>query len=238
MSDKPLPLFENRLLSELPPDELRRLEPQFQLAALLPQATLHDGRALIEHVYFPLSGFISLVVEFSDGFSIQAGEIGSEGMVGVQLVLGRAQSVTTAKVQTSGMALRMVGSALVAQLPHLPTLHRSLLRYTGVLMSRSVQLAACNAHHKLDQRLARYLISLHDQSGRNDLRVTHESLAALLCAHRPSVSVSVIRLERHGAIRQGPRWLTIIDRHKLENSSCECHMILRSLRDAESMSAM
>ena len=236
MPDQFSPHVENRILAGVPLNELKLLEPQLELAALIPQATLHDGRALIEHVYFPLSGSVSLVIEFSDGFSTEAGEIGSEGMVGMPLVLGREQSVTTAKVQLSGTALRMAGNSLVAQFPYLPTLHRSLLRYAGALMARSAQISACNAHHKLDERLARCLISLHDRSRGNDLGLTHENLAALLCVHRPSISVSIKRLEQRGAIRQGSRWLTVTDRHSLERASCECHLVLRSLRDTESKS--
>ena len=238
MPNQFLPHVENGLLAGLPTNEWERLQPQLQLAALIPQATLHDGRNLIEHVYFPLSGSVSLVIEFLDGFSTEAGDIGSEGMVGMPLVLGREQSVTTAKVQVSGMALRMVGSALVAQFSHLPTLHQNLLRYAGALMARSAQLSACNVHHMLNQRVARCLISLHDRSRRNDFGLTHENLATLLCVHRPSVSVSMKLLEQRGAIHQGSGWVTVTDRDSLEQASCECHLILRDLRDAEDRSGV
>jgi hypothetical protein len=42
----------------------------------------------IDHVYFPTSSFVSLVMPVDDSASLEVGPIGNEGMFGIPLALG------------------------------------------------------------------------------------------------------------------------------------------------------
>jgi CRP-like cAMP-binding protein len=89
------------------------------------------------------------------------------------------------------------------------------------------QTAACNGHHALDQRLARWLLMAHDRAGRDEFPMTQEFLAMMLCVHRPGVTVAARLFQRAGLIRYGHGQMTIIDREGLEDAACECYGIVR-----------
>ena len=56
------------------------------------------------------------------------------------------------------------------------------------------------------------------------IAMTHEFLASMLGAHRPSVTLAVQALEQDGLIRRTERGLIVIhDRAALEAASCECY---------------
>lgn len=221
---------QNALLAGLPRDEWDRISQNSQKLEMAEQAVLHDHREPMKYAYFPLTGYVALLSELSDGFRTETGEVGNEGMLGLPLVLGQSGSTTTAMVQVSGEALCIPAAAFTTQLARSPTLHRRLLGFAATFMARCAQLAACNAHHSLDARLVRCLLGLDDRAQGRTFAVTHEVLAGLLCVHRPSVSVSMSRLQRLGLIRHGTRSLAITDRRGLERASCECYRIMRDIR--------
>ena len=61
-----------------------------------------------------------------------------------------------------------------------PALRRTLHRYLYVLMAQLAQTAACNRHHLLQQRLARWMLMTHDRALSNTFQLTHEFLALML----------------------------------------------------------
>jgi CRP-like cAMP-binding protein len=80
-------------------------------------------------------------------------------------------------------------------------LFRRLLRYTEALHAQAMQTAACNGRHNLEQRLARWILMAHDRADSDELLLTQEFLALMLCVHRPSVTVVARTLQRAGIIR-------------------------------------
>ena len=221
---------QNSLLAGLPADEWYQLSPDLQRVPLAEQVVLHVSGEAIGHASFPLNGYVSVLLELSDGFKTEIAEVGNEGMLGLPLVMGEKNSSMTAVVQVSGEALRISAAAFNAHIARLPTLHRRLLGFAGKSASCSAQLAACNTRHTLEERLVRCLLGLSDRAQDSDLAITHEILAGLLCVHRPTVSVALSRLQRLGLISQRNRRLVIADRPGLEQVSCECYAIMRDLR--------
>lgn len=89
------------------------------------------------------------------------------------------------------------------------------------------QTAACNRLHNLKQRLARWLLMTQDRVPSEFLPITHDFLAMMLGTGRPSVTsaAGVLQMQgmneyTHGAVR-------ILNRKKLERSSCECYGIIQ-----------
>jgi CRP-like cAMP-binding protein len=83
-----------------------------------------------------------------------------------------------------------------------------------------------NGRHSLEQRLARWLLMAHDRLERDDLPVTQELAALMLCVYRPSVTVVAGILQRAGIIRYGRGHLTVLDRAGLEAASCDCYAVV------------
>jgi CRP-like cAMP-binding protein len=219
---------ENRLLSGLPAAEWERLGRHLRPVQLSLRDTLHTPNDPIDHVYFLNSGWASLVVTLADGLQAEVGLVGREGMTGLSVVHGIRTDITEAVVQAPGEALRMRAAMFRLELPHLPELAIRLLRYSDALLAQTKQIAACNGHHSLEKRLARWLLMVQDRAGGTELSVTQELLAMMLCVHRPSVSVAASRLQRDGLIRQAAGKVTILDRPGLKCVSCDCYSVIEN----------
>ncbi len=216
-------LVQNRILAALPPSEFAALAGSLTRVDLDMGETLHRAGDLIENVYFIESGFISALSVLSDGSPLEIGLIGVEGVAGVSVVLGATASYGETMCQTGGGAYRISVTAFkeaVAQAPHLRDL---LLRYVHVFSVQVAQTAACNAHHELGQRLARWLLAAHDRSGQPELSLTQDLIAVMLGVRRSTVSVAASTLQKAGVIRYQHGRITIIDRVGLENAACECY---------------
>ena len=207
------------------------IQPHCQLVELAGGQILYRRHETLDYVHFLQSGCVSLVIEFVDGFQAEAGLVGSEGMVGAPVIFRIRTDIVSAVAQAPSEALRVSATSLLRELEHMPEFHRHLLRYGEGMRAQAMQLAACNGHHGLDARLARCLLTLQDRYRSTALPVTHELLAGLLCAHRPSISVAAKRLQQAGLIQYAAGQLVIIDRAGLERAACECYEVIREHLD-------
>jgi CRP-like cAMP-binding protein len=199
------------------------------LAKSLKPVDLHLGEALhragetIEHVYFPETGFISALSMLSDGQPLEIGLIGAEGVAGVSVILGATESYSETMCQTGGGAHSMPVVAFKEAIAYAPHFRDLLLRYVHVFGVQVAQTAACNAHHDLGQRLARWLLAAHDRSGKAELSLTQDLIAVMLGVRRSTVSVAAGQLQKAGVLRYQHGLITILDRVGLENAACECY---------------
>lgn len=175
------------------------------------------------HVYFPLTGFISLVATVSGHRPIEMGMIGNEGMLGATLALGIGAAPLQAVVQGAGKSLRMTVAQFRRQLGESPDLHRTLDRYVYVLIEQLTQTAACNSFHEVQARLARWLLMTHDRAQGDHLRLTHLFLAEMLGVRRSAVTIAAGELQRQQLIRYTRGQITVRSRRGLEEASCECY---------------
>lgn len=213
----------NQLLTALPADVLDRLMPNLRRRTLGLRVSLMAPEKPIEAVYFVESGWISLVTTLEDGTQAEVGLIGREGAVGVPLAAGVDTAFEDGFVQAAGAAFQMdVGSFRLA-LEQYPVMRNLLLRYNEALHAQTTQTAACNGRHELEQRFARWLLMAHDRMDGDDLPLTQEFLAQMLCVYRPSITVAAGILQRAGIIQYGRGRLKILDRAALEASSCDCY---------------
>lgn len=217
----------NSLLVKLSDAEWERVSTHLHPVELQAGQVLYQRNDPIDFVYFPRHGCVSLIIDFTDGFQSEAGLVGSEGMVGVPLLYGLKTDIAAAIVQAPSEALRMPAARFLKELEHMPVFARYLLRYGEAMRTQAMQVSACNGHHGLEARLARCMLTLQDRYRVYDLPVTHELLAGLLCAHRPSISVAAKRLQQAGLIRYATGHLIIADRAGLERAACECYQVIR-----------
>jgi len=176
-----------------------------------------------QYVYFPLSGFISLMVVIDNHPPLEVGLIGNEGMLGVTLVLGVNNSPQRAIVQGAGTALRMTSSQLIRVLRASPALLKSMNRYQYVLLAQLSQLAACTHFHEVDARLARWLLMTHDRAEADNFHLTHQYLADMLGVQRSAVTIAAGILQKRKLISYSRGEITVLKRKGLEAVSCECY---------------
>jgi CRP-like cAMP-binding protein len=219
-----IPTNQNQLLSGLRDEVLASILPSLVLVPLVHRQTIIRQDAAVDFVYFPLAGMLSLVANFEDGVQVEVGVIGREGMFGACLVADVETSFTEVNVQLPGHALRMSARDFRTATADGGELRAISLRFNEALHAQVGQTAACNGHHQLEQRLARWLLTARDRSDADELPLTQEFLAVMLGVHRPSVTVSARILQRAGLIsysRDGR--VTILDRAGLESTACECY---------------
>lgn len=149
--------------------------------------------------------------------------IGSEGMVGAELVLGMRAAPYTCIVQGSGIALRLDALSFCKQLETSPALREICNRFFHVLVEQMAQSIACNSFHEVPQRLARWLLAAHDCVEGEDLNFTHAFLAAMLGVRRSAVTIAAGSLQQQQLIRYSRGQIHVLSRGGLEEFACECY---------------
>lgn len=219
----------NRLLAALPPRDLKLLAPELEPISLRPGAVLFEPGEEVTHVCFPDQGMVAaLVLDLQEGETTEAAMVGREGAVGAIISEGHKPAFTRGVVQIGGTGWRLTTRALDAAKQRSPELRDHFARYADCLMAQVLQSVACNSAHELDNRLARWLLTLQDRVGGTELHVTQEFIAQMLGVRRTYATRVLGALEGSGSIRRARGLVTVADRRKLEGQSCECYEALRS----------
>ena len=101
-----------------------------------------------------------------------------------------------------------------------------ITQYTEVLWVEAQQLAACNALHGVEARLARWLLQTQDRIESPSLPLTQEFLSQMLGVRRTTVTIVARAFQNAGLIRYRRGHIIIIDRGGLEEAACECYQII------------
>lgn len=213
----------NRLIDGLPRRHRDRLLEQCTPVQLVFGDVLSDARAPAKHVYFPLTGFISLVASVSGEPPLEMGMIGNEGMLGATVTLGVNATPLRALVQGSGSARRLTIARFRRELGQCAELRRTLDSYLFVLYEQLAQTAACNSFHEVQARLARWLLMTHDRAHGTRFRLTHLFLAEMLGVRRSAVTIAAGELQRSRLIHYTRGRISVLSRRGLEAASCECY---------------
>ena len=218
----------NRLLLALPPRDLKQLLPRLERVALQREQVVMDADSTLDHVYFPDSGVISVLAVYADGSAIEMATVGREGCTGVQAVFGAKSSSARFYVQIPGSAAKLPRMAFMQAVRSMPSFRNLTYSYMQAFLEQVLVSVACNGAHSLKQRLARWLLMMRDRSDDDTLLVSQHLLAEMLGVHRPTITNSVRELERAGVIEHGRLQLTILDRKRLAEASCECYQLVRA----------
>ena len=228
---KPDPKSSNQLLSSLPPADFELIRPHLRFFDLPHQTTVVRAGEALTHIYFPLSGIISLVVRLTEGATVEIAMIGRDSVFGGSTALDGGISPIEAIVQLAGSATILDLSHLRKAASQSPTLRATLIRHEQALFSQSMQSAACNATHAIEARMSRWLLRARDLSGSEELILTQEFIAQMLGVQRTSVSVVANTLQRAGLIRYARGRIEITDVEGLIDSACECYGTVKARYD-------
>lgn len=218
---------ENRLLSMLPAEDRERI-----LGTMVRVDTQHGETLFRQHepipaVDFPLHGVLSVVVVMHDGGVAEVGTVGNEGMAGIALAMGTDHSPARGFYQVPGSAYRMSAQAFRAEMEKEGAFAKIMRLYVQAFLNQVSQSAACNRLHPVEQRLCRWILMSHDRSDGDRIALTQEFLAQMLGVRRATVSVAAALIQKAGMIRYNRGIIHVLDRERLEQSSCECYAVVR-----------
>lgn len=219
----------NQILSSLPLREFERLQPELKKIRVTQGEIIYRPNEPIKFVYFPENCIVSTMTVFDDGTSIENGIIGNEGLLGVAPALSTMTTPREATAQSNGECLRIPTESFRRAFDDNSTLRQLTLSYIFAFFEQVAQAGACNKHHTVNQRMARWLLTLRDRTERDDLQVTQDSMAQMLGVHRPGITLSAIQLKKAGLINYRRGAVTILEREGLEEVSCECYRLIRKV---------
>ena len=219
----------NILLGLLSPSDLNRLTPHLRSAHFEQHYVLFEADEEIEHVYFPTSAVVSLVVTLSTGEMIEAAMVGKDGVVGASAALDGKISLSRGIIQLPGEIVVCEIGALKSAAMQSPKLLSLLIRHEQTVYGQAQQSAACFATHRVDARLCRWLLRARDLSGSDNLPFTQEYLAEVLGVRRTSVTEVAHTLQEAGLIKYARGKIQIVDAKALRESACECYGSVQTL---------
>ncbi len=230
MAKTPAPQ-ENHLLAALPPEVQGRLFPHLEVAPLPLGKVLYESGDAMHHVYFPTDSIVSLLYVMESGASAEISVVGNEGLIGISLFMGGESTPSRAIVQSAGFAFRLQGQRLKDEFNRHGELLLLMLRYTQSLITQMAQTAVCNRHHSVDQQLCRWLLLSLDRLPSNRLTMTQELIANMLGVRREGVTDAAGKLQKLGVIEYSRGQITVLDRPRLEELSCECYAVVKKETD-------
>jgi CRP-like cAMP-binding protein len=217
----------NRLLSLLPNEDYERLRPHLVHIVLEYRKSLYEASRPIELVYFPVDGVASLVLTTANGASAEVGTIGSEGVVGLPIVLGDRVAPSSVYVQVPGTALRIGADIFKEILQRSPSMNLIMLRYAHAFFNQVAQSAVCAHLHQVEQRCCRWLLMTRDRMPSGDFLLTHEFLGMMLGVRRSTVTEVMGRLQKAALVRYRRGHVSILDHEALWHRACECYDVSR-----------
>jgi CRP-like cAMP-binding protein len=221
----------NRLLAALRPADFSRLAPYLEEVSLIQGKVLYQPGDDVRQVHFPHSAMISLLAVMREGEAIELATVGRDGAAGAMSGLGLLRSFSRAVVQVPGTASRITTSHLQKAVAESSRLRDAIVRYNEAVLLQIQQTAACNALHKIEARLARWLLQTRDRTDSDAVPLTQEFLSQMLGVQRTSVNLALRSLQDAKLIRPRRGRVEILDRGKLEQTACECYGIMRDQID-------
>ena len=218
--------LDNRLLAALPRVALERLLPDLELKPLEMRQVVQPRRKPIRDVIFPVSGVASMISMGGSEDSVEVATIGREGIVGISHFLGGTSAAVEIFIQVPGEGLYLSADAFENHVEREPAFLRTLLLYTQALLTQVAQSSACNRHHPVEQRCARWLLQTHDRVGGDEFPVTQEFLGLMLGVRRASVTDTAAILQKRGLISYRRGRITVVNRGGLEKASCDCYALI------------
>jgi CRP-like cAMP-binding protein len=218
----------NLLLASLTSGDYESLAPHLKIVEFANESVLFEAGDKITRAYFPHKGVISLVVGLKTGEMVEAVMVGRFGVVGGAAAIDGDIAVNQAIVQIPGAGEWLDISVLRKAAAESSAVRAMLIRNEQTSFAQAQQSAACNAIHKVEARLCRWLLWARDLTGSDTLNLTQEFLAEMLGVQRTSVSLVAGMLQSAGMISHRRGQVQINDLDGLRDSACECYETIKS----------
>ena len=220
-------LVTNSLIDMLPRTARTRLLSICEPVDLVSGVLVSGSDTPARHVYFPTGSILSLMTSSKESPVLEVGMVGSEGMLGLQVVLSAGSVPLQASVRGAGTAWRIATGPFNRELAGSRPLQQNLNCYLQVTLLQLTSDTRCVRFHQIQQRLARWLLMTDDRTQGDAFSVTQALMAHLLGVRRVGIATAAAAFQRKGMIKYVRGVLTIVDRKALESQSCDCYETAR-----------
>jgi CRP-like cAMP-binding protein len=218
---------QNALLAALPDAEYQRLAPHLKPVVLNRGEVLHEADTPAQYVYFLDDGVASLSVSSEDGKELMLSIVGDEGIIGERAIFREGVFIIRCEMLTDGTGHRMSPKTFEDEFNRGETLHQLVLNGMEARITETAQTALCNQMHSIEQRLARWLLTLADRLHSDELLITQDRMADMVGVRRAGITDAMGALREAGLIESGRGTVTILDRKKMEAQACECYAVIK-----------
>ena len=212
----------NRFINSLAPATRALIEARMTAHGGTIGDVLQAPDVPIEAVWFPLAGLVSTLRPLENDGMVEVDAAGTEGFLGLELVLGLRRTPDTWLVQSPGRFARLDAQFFAELLERDVMLREAARRYTAAVMAVRGQWVACNARHTIEQRLAKWLLVTRDRVG-DEIQITQDTVAMMLGVRRASVVTVLGRFVDDGLVAHGYARVRILDDGRLGAISCPCY---------------
>jgi CRP-like cAMP-binding protein len=221
----------NSLLAALEPSAYARIEAKLFESTLRARQVLYKPGAAIDRIYFPETAVLCMLTVMRNGDTIEAVTVGHEGASWVSASVGAPRMPCQTVVAVAGTAAWLAFDDLGDELKENHHFRDVLTKYSHALLVHSMRTAACNGLHSLRERCARWMLTTVDRVDENTFHITHEFLAMLLGASRPSLSAVIEEMVRGGIVTVRRGEISLTDRAQLLTVACECYAVIKEHYD-------
>ena len=217
----------NKLLRLLEPPAFQRVAPNLKPASLHAKQILYKPNQPIHTIYFPDNAVICQMTVMADGATLETATVGLEGASWISASIGAPSMPCETVVAIGGDAHALDIHNLDREMAENEHFRDLLTQYSHALLIHSMRMTGCTGLHTLQQRCARWILTTLDRVPEDRFSITHEFLAMLLGASRPSVSVVIEEFNREGMLRVERGRVFLGDRDRLLRVTCDCYEVIR-----------
>ena len=131
-------------------------------------------------------------------------------------------------VQVGNGGVRIPANVLREEFNRHEVLYNLLLHYVQARIIQISQTAACNSYHKIEQRFARWLLTVRDSVQRDEFYLTQEFISQMLGVRRSGVTEIASKFQKAGIIIYSRGFIRINSYEKLKAISCECYQVVKN----------
>jgi CRP-like cAMP-binding protein len=215
----------NLLLAQLPQPLTADILMSADIVTLAAGQLVHvDDGPGTGFVYFPYCGVISVRSSQPSGEQVEIAGVGREGGFGLVSLLGVPLLAMIAEITLDVRAARVPLSRFRELMQQWPEARPVVLQFLGGLFREVVRSFGCFRFHTHDQWVARWILTTADKAGDETLRITHDVIARRLGSQRHGVSATLAQMRAVGAIATDRRYISIVDRPRLQALACSCYV--------------
>ena len=214
---------QNLILAHLSAPELLALETVLEPLILPRDLDLVHTGMLVSHYYFLESGIASMVATSPEGRRAEVGLVGRDGVSPPTLLMEGKRSPFQVTMQVAGHGRRVEAAALAGFLREQPAVLSLLSHFVHIFFTQVAHTALSNAVHKIDVRLAKWILMCHDRLDGEEIAITHEYLAFMLGVRRSSVTDALHILEGERLIHSSRGLVIVRNRIALESFAADAY---------------
>jgi CRP-like cAMP-binding protein len=217
----------NRILAALSQTEFGRISKHLESVHFEKGEVVYVAGDKLRYAYFPVNGLLSLVLSTQNGSAVELAMVGSEGLVGLEVINKMGTIPYEVSVRIATDTWRIKTEVLQEEFDKGERLQDLILGYISMLIHEISQSSLCHRFHTTEEALSRWLLVAQDRVNSETLNLTQEAISNALGVPRTGVTTAAGSLQRAGLIRYSRGKIVILDRTRLEAKSCECYRMIR-----------